>query len=450
MVKEADILAALRGIVDPDFNKDIVSLGFVKNIKIDGGEVSFDIELTTPACPVKTEFQKQAEAAVMAVKGVERVSVAMAAKKQLPGEGRVPQSALGGVRSVVAVSSCKGGVGKSTVAAHLAMELALRGFKVGLVDADIYGPSVPALFGIKNAVVSADAQKRLVPVQRNNLKIMSFGFLLGDAPAVFRGPIVTRYVQQILHHTAWGELDYLFIDMPPGTGDVQLTITQTARLSGAVIVTTPQTLSLIDVARGILMFEKVNVPILGIIENMSYFLCNDCGKRHYIFGKNAGHPLSERFGIDMLAELPLLPQMTRPIAMDEEGRAGDYIAHAVDRVVMALGKSTIIQKQVPDIKFDRQNITLSWPDGSRLAVSNRDLRLSCQCALCVNELTGEKILKEGDIKEDIAPESVTPLGNYAVGIAWNDGHSSGIYPYKNIFVIAGDPEPYGSRERSNL
>lgn len=429
MATEQDILNALRGIIDPDFNKDIVSLGFVKNIKINGEEVVFDIELTTPACPVKEAFQRQAEAAVKSIKGIRQVTVQMTAQKRSQPASFNVQSALSGVRAIIAVSSCKGGVGKSTVAAQLSQELANRGFKVGLVDTDVHGPSIPSLFNLKNVVITGNEKKQIIPIEKNNLKIMSFGFLLGDAPAVIRGPIVTQYVQQILHNTAWGELDYLFIDMPPGTGDVQLTITQTVRLSGAVIVTTPQTLSLIDVARGILMFEKVSVPILGLIENMSYFLCDNCDKRHDIFGKNTSQSLTERFGIEMLAELPLLAQLTMPI---DKPVTNALMVQAVDNVVMALGKSMITQKQIPTIKFDQQQVILTWPDGRKITIGNRDLRLSCRCALCVNELTGETMLKEADVKEDIAPKTITPLGNYAVGITWNDGHSSGIYPYKNI------------------
>ena len=429
IITEEIILNALRGIIDPDFNKDIVSLGFVKNIKINGKEISFDIELTTPACPVKDEFKRQAEQAVKAIAGIEKVSIQMTSQKRQQPAGASTNSTLNNVRSIIAVSSCKGGVGKSTIAAQLSQELANRGFKVGLVDVDIHGPSIPALFNLKNVKIHSNENRQLIPVTKNNLKIMSFGFLLGDAPAVMRGPIVSQYVQQILHNTAWGDLDYLFIDMPPGTGDIQLTVTQTVQLNGAVIVTTPQTLSLIDVARGILMFEKVNVPILGLIENMSYFECNDCHKKHHILGRSPGQSLNDRFGIDLLVELPFLQQMILPV---ENPESIDLIQQAVDKVIMSLGKSTIMKSQVPEIQSDHNHVLLKWKDGEQLSVSNRELRLSCECALCTNEMTGERILNETDIKGDIAPTSITPLGNYAIGITWNDGHSSGIYPYKNI------------------
>lgn len=435
MATEQDILSALRQITDPDLNKDIVTLGFVKNIKIRGADVDFDIDLTTPACPVKEEFKEKAEALIKKLSGVKNVKVTMIATPRAHvGPPQNFQTTLTKVRSIIAVSSCKGGVGKSTVAALLAKELSSRGFKVGLLDADIYGPSVPSLFGLFGIPIYQNDKQQILPVESNNLKIMSFGFLLGDAPAVMRGPMVTRYIQQLLHQTDWGELDYLFIDMPPGTGDIQLTITQTVNLSGAVIVTTRQTLSLVDVARGILMFEAVSVPMLGIIENMSYFECDNCHKKHYIFGGEGKDTLKERFGLDTLVQLPILPELTgkldKPVNIP-------IVKTAVDKVVMALGKMSIEQKKIPKTTFDQKNTTLEWPDGKKITVSNFDLRLSCRCALCVNEMTSEKLISKDKIKPDIAPKKIIPLGNYAIGIDWNDGHSSGIYPYKNIAELAG-------------
>ena len=332
------------------------------------------------------------------------------------------------IKSIIAISSCKGGVGKSTVAAHLATELARRGLKVGLLDADIYGPSVPTLFNLPQVTLQTTEDNQIIPIEKNNLKIMSFGFLLGDAPAVMRGPIVTRYIQQLLLNTQWGELDYLLIDMPPGTGDIQLTITQSLRLTGAVIVTTRQNLSLVDVARGILMFERVNVPILGVIENMSYFLCDKCQEKHFIFGGEKNSSLKERFGVTILAEIPLLPQLTLNV---DEAAQNQSVKNMTDKVLFALEQNST-PKQIPQIKFDEKNITLSWPDGSQWTVNNRALRLKCRCALCINEVTGKKILREEKIRPDIAPKEAFPLGNYAVGINWNDRHSSGIYSYELI------------------
>ncbi len=435
MLTEQDILKPLSQIIDPDLNRDIVSLGFIKNLVIKGGDVSFDIELTTPACPVKSEFQKQAEKLVGQMAGVKNVAVNMTAPeraRQAPTE--LLDSTLKDVKSIIAVSSCKGGVGKSTIAAGLALTLAQRGFKVGLVDADLYGPSVPSLFKIPQSKVFADEKNHIIPLQFGPLKVMSFGYLLGDSPAVMRGPIVSRYIQQLLHSTAWGNLDYLFIDMPPGTGDIQLTITQTVRLSGAVIVTTRQTLSLVDVSRGILMFEKVAVPMLGIIENMSYFVCDHCSKKHYIFGGSQSTDLESRFGLPTLAEIPILQSLTGTL---DAQQTNPVMNHAVDQVIRALGRQQLISQDIPSVKFDKNQLNLEWRDGRKVSLAHRPIRLSCQCALCVNELTGERLLKEGNIPVDIQPKEIFPLGNYALGINWSDGHSSGIYPYKSLLKLAG-------------
>lgn len=430
MITEKRILDALKNIIDPDFKKDIVSLGFVKNIRILEREVSFDIELTTPACPIKAQFKKAAEEAVKSLEEVEEVEVTMtSSKKPMPSQHK--DSGLKNVKTILAVSSCKGGVGKSTVAGHLAVEIAGRGFKVGLLDADLFGPSVPILFDILNTKVHTTNNKKILPVEKNNLKLMSFGFLLGDSPAVMRGPMVSSYTQQILHNVVWGELDYLLIDFPPGTGDIQLTITQSAKLDGAVIVTTPHPLALADVTKGILMFEKVNVPILGVIENMSYFECNNCKQKHFIFGSNSNTKLADRFGIETLVQLPLHQDFTSKIIKPEES---DLIKIAADKVIMAIGKSSI-KTATPEVSFDDKEMVFKWPDGKTSAISNFDLRFSCKCALCHDEMSGKKTLKKEDIPADIRAKEITPLGNYAIAINWSDGHNSGIYSYKNIASI---------------
>src|SRR5277367_702590 len=251
---------------------------------------------------------------------------------------------LSKVKHVIAISSCKGGVGKSTIASALAWEMAKRGFKTGLLDADIYGPSLPSLFQLRDAKVQSNEFKMLTPIEYKGLKLMSFGFLLGDAPAVMRGPIVTRYIQQLLFQTDWGELDYLILDMPPGTGDIQLTITQSIKLTGAVIVTTHHSLSLVDTARGILMFEKVKVPILGVIENMAYFTAPDTGKKYYIFGEQKAGALSLRFGVKTLTEIPILGELSGDMRAYQ---ANGYIQKAADELLQAVGK---IQSAQSDLK----------------------------------------------------------------------------------------------------
>ncbi|PIW61754.1 MAG: sodium:proton antiporter [Candidatus Omnitrophica bacterium CG12_big_fil_rev_8_21_14_0_65_50_5] len=339
---------------------------------------------------------------------------------------------LDNIKHIIAVSSCKGGVGKSTIAAHLANELNRRGHKVGLVDADIHGPSVPALFGLHNETIHANAQQQLIPVEKNGLKIMSFGFLLNDAAAVMRGPMVTRYVQQLLLNTQWGELDYLLIDMPPGTGDVALTITQQVKLSGAVIVTTPQTLSLLDVSRGILMFEKVNVPVLGVIENMASFQCPDCHSTHEIFGSHT-ETLKQRFGIEILARIPVLKPFIYEVDSDV---SNEFIVAAADRMLSALKNVHAGQTEHPQVTVEGDQMMFTWKSGEQLIVKNRDLRANCRCARCVNEMTGRSLLDPSKIRADIAPLKIIPLGNYALGITWNDGHASGIYPFTLIREVA--------------
>ena len=444
MATEAQILDALRSIIDPDFGKDIVSLGFVQKLTIDGGAVSFDIQLTTPACPVKAEFERAARACVGALPGVESVTVCMTSAPRQ--QRQTPQkSGLEGVRSIVAVSSCKGGVGKSTIAAGLAREFSRRGLRVGLLDTDLYGPSVPTLFNLHIEGVRASADNLMLPVDADGLPVMSFGFLLGREPAVLRGPIVSNYLQQLLHKVAWGPLDILFLDMPPGTGDVQLTITQSVQLDGAIIVTTPHALALTDVEKGILMFDKVNVPVLGVVSNMAYFECGDCGSRQYLFG-NQTRGLTDRYGLEVLAELPLNPAQYG--SGFQHPREIPSLAAAADAVARALGRATRAGKARPEAQFDAQEIALTWADGSTTRVNNFALRANCPCALCVNELTGERMLRPETIRPDIAPKAVRAVGNYAVQVVWNDEHDSGLFSYPLVRRIAGETEPAAPAARA--
>jgi Mrp family chromosome partitioning ATPase/DUF971 family protein len=333
---------------------------------------------------------------------------------------------LSKVKNVIAVSSCKGGVGKSTIACALSFELTQRGFKTGLLDADIYGPSLPSLFNLQDAQVLTNEFKMISPVDYRGLKLMSFGFLLGDAPAVMRGPIATRYIQQLLFQTDWGELDYLIVDMPPGTGDVQLTITQSIKLTGAVIVTTHHSLSLVDTARGILMFEKVKVPILGVIENMAYFIAPDTGKKHYIFGEQKAGALSTRFGVNTLVEIPIQQELSLGMGAY---KANPYVQKAVDELLKAVEKAQSSHPEIKDAGFRDGRVVLVFSDGRELSAKAFDLRAKCQCAMCVSETTGQRLVDVKKIPADINPTEILPLGNYAVGITWSDGHSSGIYPY---------------------
>jgi ATP-binding protein involved in chromosome partitioning len=306
------ILAQLRGVKYPGYSRDIVSFGMVKDVQIDGTRVSVRIAITTADAAIPKQIEETATAALESIPGVSEATVHLdvsaPVSKALQAEGgALPQTRIEGVKHIIAVASGKGGVGKSTVAANLAV--ALRGDKnqarVGLCDCDIYGPSIGLMFGT-NERPTATEDGRIQPIRRYDLNLMSMGFLLDDSsPAILRGPMVTRYTQQFLRSVDWGELDYLVLDLPPGTGDIQLTIVQTVALSGVVIVTTPQEVALIDARKAATMFSKVNVPILGLIENMSYFLCPNDGNRYDIFGSGGGEREAARLGVPLLAQIPL-------------------------------------------------------------------------------------------------------------------------------------------------
>src|SRR5690242_19963693 len=304
-VNEQVILDSLRQIKDPDLHKDIVTLGFIRDLKIDGGHVSFRIVLTTPACPVKAEMESAAKEIVSGLPGVTSVAVTMDA--EVPkGRGLGEKLVIEGVRNIVAVSSGKGGVGKSTVAVNLAVSLALDGARVGLMDADVYGPNVPIMLGSSDARPEVDVNK-LIPIEAFGVKFMSMALLQpGDKPMIVRGPILHGLVKQFLSDVKWGELDYLIVDMPPGTGDVQLSLAQLVPVQGAVLVTTPQNVAVADVRRALRMFETVAIPILGIVENMSYFIPPDMpDKRYNIFGEGGGQRLAEEYNVPFLGEVPL-------------------------------------------------------------------------------------------------------------------------------------------------
>ena len=304
-VEHSGVLEALKVVQDPDLHKDIVSLGFIKDLNISRGDVSFTIELTTPACPVKDQMRDQARAAVMALPGVTAVNVTMSASVRAGaagGEGaRAP---LPGVKNVIAVGAGKGGVGKTTVAVNLAIALAKAGSRVGIIDGDIYGPNVPIMLGMKTQLTT-DGQK-ILPAEKYGLQVISMGFMTGDdAPIIWRGPMLHGALQQFFREVKWVDLDYLVIDMPPGTGDVALTLSQTVPVAGAIVVTTPQQVSLADSRRAVAMYKKLNIPTLGIVENMSYFVCPSCSHESDIFGRRGGEKMAQELGVPFLGGVPI-------------------------------------------------------------------------------------------------------------------------------------------------
>ena len=315
------VLQSLRTVYDPDLKKDLVTLGMIRDLEIFEGKVKFRVVLTTPACPLKAKLESDCRTAVSALPGVESVEISMesevrAKPRGMPGnqQGNIQgMNPIPGVTHVIAVSSGKGGVGKSTVAVNLATALAMEGAKVGLMDADVYGPNVPTMMGVTEQpkiINHPEKGEIFIPPVSHQVKVMSMGFLIGDdQPVVWRGPMLHSIVNQFCYKVDWGNLDYLVIDMPPGTGDVQLSLAQLVPVTGAVMVSTPQEVAMQDVRKAFHMFEKVRIPFLGVVENMSFFRCDGCEKKHFLFGQEGGKALAKRFKTELLAELPMVPQV---------------------------------------------------------------------------------------------------------------------------------------------
>lgn len=314
------VTEALSKVLDPEIKKDLVTLNMVRDIKVDGTKVSLNLVLTTTACPLKAEIQDDVTNAVKSA-GAETVEIETTA--EVPqGRGLPEKKALPGIKNIIAVASGKGGVGKSTVATNLAIALGQTGASVGLMDSDVYGPSIPLMMGVHEKVRAAE-NGNMIPHEKHGIKMISIGFMLDEEkPVIWRGPMVMQLVTQFLTKVEWGELDYLVIDLPPGTGDAQLTLAQSVPVSGAVIVTTPQDVALIDARRAIKMFEEVGVPIAGVIENMSYFSCPHCNERTDIFAHGGGEETSKKFDVQFLGEIPL------DIKIRECGDGGEPIVSA--------------------------------------------------------------------------------------------------------------------------
>src|SRR3954447_14386769 len=312
MPSKEQILDALKGVKFPGLSRDIVSFGFVHDVSVEGGSVSFTVRFQTENQNAAAQIGRDAEAAVKAVPGVEsvRMTVDVASRQAGPQGGPAAEQILSGVKYKIAVASGKGGVGKSTVSTNLALALRGLGYSVGMLDADIYGPSQQMMLGIHGRPQIDESDEKIIPMENHGVKTMSLGLITDpDTPVIWRGPMVMKALDQFLTDVKWGQLDFMIIDLPPGTGDAQLTLTQKVPLSGAVVVTTPQDVALIDARKGLAMFRKVNVPVIGIIENMSYFICRHCGEREEIFGHGGGRRTAEMLGVPFLGEVPLDPKV---------------------------------------------------------------------------------------------------------------------------------------------
>lgn len=309
MVTEQQVLNALSKVQEPELHRDLVSLKMIKDITIRDETVNFTIVLTTPACPLREQIDREATAAVKALPGVKQVNIKWEAN--VPTDLRISGRLHLDVRSTIAIASGKGGVGKTTVAVNLAAALAQAGARVGILDADIYGPNIPIMLGLDNQKPFVE-QDKLIPLEAFGMRVMSMGLLVSPEQAmIWRGPMLHSAIRQFLTDVKWGSLDYLVIDLPPGTGDAQLTLAQTLPLTGAIVVATPQDVALADVVRGVTMFRRLEVPVLGVVENMSYFLCPHCGERTDIFDHGGAKRMAEKMGVPFLAELPLDPKIRR-------------------------------------------------------------------------------------------------------------------------------------------
>lgn len=310
-ISKEDIIKALRTVEDPDLKRDLVTLNMVKDIRVDGNKVSFSVVLTTPACPLKEMIRKNCVDAIHALVNDQLeidIHMTSSVTSTRSGENLLPD-----VKNIIAIASGKGGVGKSTVTANLAVSLARQGAKVGLIDADIFGPSMPTMFNCENeqpGVVKEDGRNFIIPIEQYGVKLISIGFLTpADNAVIWRGPMASSALKQFIGDTKWGELDYLLVDLPPGTSDIHLTLVQTLPVTGAVIVTTPQKVALADAQKGLAMFKQpqINVPVLGIVENMAYFTPAELpDNRYYIFGENGGSRLAEKYDVPLLGQIPLI------------------------------------------------------------------------------------------------------------------------------------------------
>ena len=305
MVGVDQVLEKLSTVIDPDLKKDIVSMGMIKDLELNEGNLKFTLELTTPACPFNAEIEEDVRKVVGEIEEIKNFDMNITAKV-MEGRSLDDDSGLSTVKNIIAVASGKGGVGKSTVSLNIALALSQTGAKVGLLDADIYGPSIPLMLGMKDGNMQVENNK-LQPADSNGLKVVSFGFFAQQEQqaAIYRGPIISGILKQFLVDTSWTDLDYLIVDLPPGTGDIPLTLAQTIPITGILVVTTPQDVASHVAVKAIGMFNKLNVPIIGIVENMSHFTCQNCNEKHYIFGEGGAKRISEKFNIPYLGEIPL-------------------------------------------------------------------------------------------------------------------------------------------------
>lgn len=443
--RKSELLEVLKEIQDPDLGHDIVTLGFVQEIKFTATaadenvfDVSFNVELTTPACPVKEQFQNDCIRLAEELPFVQLAAVTMTAMARSAGAPS-ETGALDNVGAIIAVASCKGGVGKSTTAVNLAFSLAAQGAKVGIMDADIYGPSLPTMVKPDSEAVEF-LNNRIKPLVSGGVKLMSFGYINPES-AIMRGPMISSVLNQLLTTSEWGDLDYLVLDMPPGTGDVQLTLSQILNITASVIVTTPQKLSFVDVTKGIDMFNKVEVPSVAVVENMAYFVAPESGVKHFIFGPGHRARIQEEYGITNSFSLPIEPDVSEQsdagvpyvVSHPDSETAVEYRKLA-SSVVQEVSKLLFGGLVAPTVEFDSENgeiVVKTAADAPEQRIWPASLRRQCRCALCIDEMSGAPKLDPASVSESIKPMKMTPVGNYALQVEWSDAHPS-LYPYRKF------------------
>lgn len=455
---DADVLEQLKTLREPELGRNVVSLDMVKNIRICAPIVSCDVELQNPASAHKERIKAEAEKRLQALPGIDQAEVnvtfrvsespAMSPRSLPNGQSMPAPQKPPGVKNLVAIASGKGGVGKSTVTANLAVALAQAGARVGLCDADVYGPSQATMLGV-DVRPEVGEDQRLEPVLAHGVRMMSMGLLTTkETPVIWRGPMATKLIQQFMNGVRWGELDYLLIDLPPGTGDVQLTLTQSVPLTGALVVTTPQDVARNIAEKGLRMFEPVQVPVLGIIENMSYFQCGHCDERTYVFKSGGGKQVSEELGLPLLGEIPLDPDVVAAgdegvpiVARNPDSDAARVFVELAAALGAAVSRVNYESEDAPrpvEIGEDNAQLKIVWSDKTVSHFPFEFLRNHCPCAVCVDEWTGKRKNLVLLLPSNFRPMNVSPVGNYAIQIAWSDGHNTGIYSYKSLLEL--DPQ----------
>ncbi|MDA1354234.1 MAG: P-loop NTPase [bacterium] len=449
-VLEQDILDALNTVVDPNTGKTVVELDYVKRVGVDDKRrVECELEIPGTAASMRSQYKMLLEQAIGEVEWIESVEVFVSIQRDATMHKNL--GGLSKVGAIIAVSSCKGGVGKSSVAVNLAFALQQSGARVGLFDADVYGPSLPTMVHVEDApVIRGDMVQ---PLMFEGVRMMSFGFVPNEngvgGAAVMRGAMVTQVISQLLTGTNWGAIDYLVLDMPPGTGDIQLTLGQLLPISAAIIVTTPQELSFVDVEKGIEMFDKLKVPTISVVENMAYFVCDGCDKKHYIFGGSADRKdgrsavtrkLVEQFGFDLTYELPILPALANagdsgvPLVVREpKGSVADLFRTMAADTVKVVNILRDQEVALPVLQQDGEDVILKTDGVETLRLKSKDLRLQCRCANCVDEFTGKTLVKAGGVSDDVRIMESRPVGRYAIHVGWSDGHIS-LFPIGKLSI----------------